>query len=42
MAYDTRRQRVILFGGSRAVRPFGNLDDIWEWDGDRWLQVTPQ
>ena len=32
MAYDARRQRVLLFGGSGASR------ETWEWDGDRWLQ----
>jgi hypothetical protein len=32
MAYDARRQRVVLFGGSGASR------ETWEWDGSRWLQ----
>lgn len=34
MAYDSTRQRVVLFGGwqSQAFR------DTWEWDGNEWLQ----
>jgi hypothetical protein len=40
MAYDSVRQRTVLFGGS----PFNN--QTWEWDGTDWLQrysttVTP-
>lgn len=38
MAYDTARQRVLLFGGWT-----GNLYplDTWEWDGTGWLQRSP-
>ena len=32
LAYDTRRDRVVLFGGS------GASNDTWEWDGARWTQ----
>jgi len=37
VAYDLRRQRLVLFGGYRTsgadrVR----LGDTWEWDGSRW------
>ncbi len=35
MAYDSRRRRVVLFGGERATV----LGDTWEWDGYRWAQV---
>jgi hypothetical protein len=42
IAYDSRRDRLIVFGGNRVL--FGPneafdslLDDHWEWDGRRWL-----
>lgn len=49
MAYDSVRQRVVLFGGTTA----GLLDtanrppeffygDTWEWDGTAWVERTPQ
>jgi hypothetical protein len=40
MAYDPRRQRVVVFGG-RALG--GRQDDAWEWDGDAgtWLELAP-
>jgi hypothetical protein len=34
MAYDSLRQRVVLFGGSGTA---GLLSDTWEWDGTTWL-----
>jgi hypothetical protein len=37
VAYETGRQRVLLFGGSTggtAVR------DTWEWDGESWSQLA--
>ena len=44
MAYDSLRGRVVLFGGNRVL--FGRspeeneyLDDTWEWDGRRWMQI---
>ncbi|MBN1607496.1 MAG: hypothetical protein JW940_12735 [Polyangiaceae bacterium] len=37
MAYDTARQRVVLFGGGDG----GWLGDTWEWDGGAWTQCTP-
>jgi hypothetical protein len=42
VAYDSGRQRLVLFGGYRGsgdgrVR----LGDTWEWDGDRWEQKNP-
>ena len=39
-AYDSRRDRVILFGG---VGNNGYTDlkgDTWEWDGESWRQAT--
>jgi Galactose oxidase, central domain len=37
MAYDSTRDRVILFGGADASKVCG---DTWEWDGKRWTQVS--
>ncbi len=36
LAYDTQRQRAVLFGGD-AVN-----SDTWEWDGYTWAQVATQ
>jgi hypothetical protein len=33
LVYDSRRQRVVLFGGWSAA---GLLGDTWEWDGVAW------
>ena len=45
MAYDRLRRRVVLFGGNRVL--FGRsaadnhyLNDTWEWDGKRWIQMN--
>lgn len=42
LAYDSARQRVVLFGGcaqpSMSSVVFG---DTWEWDGASWLQRAP-
>ncbi len=39
MAYDSNRQRLVLFGG---YGPFPAIDgDTWEWDGTAWSQRTP-
>ena len=38
LAYDARRDRVVLFGGSRQD---GLLGDTWEWDGMRWRRLAP-
>lgn len=37
LAYDARRHRVVLHGGSTSV---GVLDDTWEWDGRFWEERT--
>jgi hypothetical protein len=34
MAFDSNRQRVVLFGGEFSER----LNDTWEWDGNEWVQ----
>ena len=34
-AYDSARDRVVLFGGFNG----GALNDTWEWDGTRWIQI---
>lgn len=34
MAYDSTRQRVVLFGG------YYYLSDTWEWDGTNWAEKT--
>lgn len=38
MAYDSRRNRVVLFGGRGLTTV---LNDTWEFDGVAWLQRTP-
>ena len=38
MAYDSRRHRVLLFGGSRGSVSFA---DMWAWDGQRWESIVP-
>ena len=39
MAYDSDRERVVLFGG---CEPGGTVryGDTWEWDGASWTQVS--
>jgi hypothetical protein len=40
MAYDPRRQRIILFGGHG--QGFSQVyDDTWEYDGSTWVQRSP-
>jgi hypothetical protein len=37
MAFDSVRNRVVLFGGrSNGVR----MADTWEWDGSNWTQIS--
>ncbi|MBI3891014.1 MAG: PKD domain-containing protein [Candidatus Wallbacteria bacterium] len=38
LAYDTARQRVVLFGGYPGD---GYLNDTWEWDGTTWARKQP-
>jgi hypothetical protein len=39
MAYDSARQRTVLFGGSDSNAK--TLADTWEWDGKSWAQIKP-
>lgn len=39
MVYDARRGRVLLIGGQSLINN-QILDDIWEWDGSDWTNVT--
>lgn len=34
MAYDSKRDRVIIFGGTRKMGE--TLNDTWEWNGQQW------
>lgn len=39
LAYDEKRDRLVLFGGRDRTAVF---DDTWEWDGRRWQRIeTP-
>lgn len=41
MAYDSGRKRMVLFGGHRTVNGERiRLGDTWEWDGQRWEQMS--
>lgn len=37
MTYDSRRDRVVLFGGAGGGEGLG---DTWEFDGMRWARVA--
>jgi cysteine-rich repeat protein len=39
MAYDPRRDRVVLFGGLDASGAF--VDETWEFDGVTWVKLSP-
>ena len=39
LAYDSARERVVLFGGQDSSD--NELSDTWEWDGSAWTDVTP-
>lgn len=36
MAYDSHRQRTVIFGGSAFGEAGIALNDTWEWDGNVW------
>jgi len=37
LAFDSRRSRLVLFGGSDSA--YSRLDDTWEWWNDRWTRI---
>jgi len=44
MAYDTKRQRLVLYGGGVEIAQGGEVDwgnQIFEWDGAGWVQQQP-
>jgi len=39
LAYDAKRRRVVLYGGTTSdADPTKVCDDTWEWDGAKWSQ----
>ena len=45
MAYDSRRNRVVMFGGHAGFGPgrTGEMyGDTWEWTGQTWERVPPR
>lgn len=40
MAYDSLRQRVVMFGGI-GNNGSTHLDETWEWNGSRWSEKNP-
>jgi hypothetical protein len=43
LAYDTKREKAVLFGGTSAwtqATDWIGLGDTWEWDGAGWHQFT--
>ena len=38
MAYDEKRQKVVMYGGQNAG---GYLADLWEYDGTTWRRLCP-
>lgn len=44
MAYDAARGRLVLFGGrsyDQATNTTVVRNDLWEWDGAEWTELTP-
>lgn len=39
MVYDTSRGAVLMFGGV-SLNTGQTLNDLWEWDGSDWLQIS--
>jgi hypothetical protein len=37
MAYDKKRDKVVLFGGRRGWP--NDVNDTWEWDGREWKEI---
>jgi hypothetical protein len=41
MAYDSYRQRIVMFGGLEVFPVNRESDGTWEWDGTTWLERFP-
>jgi Galactose oxidase, central domain len=41
VAYDSVRQRLILFGGANGGSASSTLADTWAWDGSNWTHLFP-
>lgn len=42
LAYDSTRQRVVMYGGTNILSGAQTqLDDTWEWWGGQWTQRSP-
>jgi hypothetical protein len=43
IAYDSARERAVLFSGANVWmdRDGLYLTDTWEWDGEKWLDISP-
>jgi hypothetical protein len=39
VAWDTRRQVMVVYGGSDGTKVF---TDTWEWDGTSWSEIIPE
>ena len=40
--YDTNRNRLVMFGGANDVdNQLVYINETWEWDGKKWLNVSP-
>lgn len=42
MAYDSSRQRAVLFGGNYSYASNPTYNDTREWDGWTWIQCNPR
>ena len=42
LAYDARRDVIVLFGGTLCSDIRSCLNDTWEWDGHEWALRTPE
>lgn len=40
VAYDSRRDRIVLYGGVGARSRSDVRSDTWEWDGTRWWRMS--
>ncbi len=37
VAYDTEREKLVIYGGS--LDTFEDLDELWEWDDNGWMEI---